>query len=95
MNLVTRRSCRSHPKEERPGFYTVIFGTHQSLGNGNILVSEGKAGRIFEVDRLGNIVWEYISRYDEASASLVEAAHRYDTDYFDVEDWSCDNTVVQ
>jgi hypothetical protein len=78
-----------HPQEGQPGFYSRIFGTHQALSNGNIFVSEGLAGRVFEINSKGDIVWEYVSRYDDAHASVVEDAYRFDQDYFTVGDWNC------
>ena len=82
-----------HPQNGQPGFYSSILGTHQALANGNIVISEGLAGRVFEINKQGDIVWEYVSRYDETYASIVEEAYRLDPDYFTVNDWSCDSST--
>ena len=37
-----------------------ISGAHR-LPNSNTLICEGRPGRLFEVDYLGNIVWEYVN----------------------------------
>lgn len=79
-----------YPQADQPGFYTKIFGTHQALPNGNIFVTEGKAGRVFEINEHGDIVWAFVSRYDEDYASIVEEGYRYEPDYFTVDNWSCE-----
>jgi len=77
------------PTNENNRFYTSIFGTHQLLSNGNILVSEGLAGRAFELDSTGAVVWSFISKYDDTHASAIEDARRYSPEYFTVTDWQC------
>jgi hypothetical protein len=75
------------PKQGR--FYSDILGTHQSLANGNRLINESRAGRVFEINPNGDIVWEFVQPYDKKYAALVEVADRYEYDYFTVDDWSC------
>lgn len=70
-------------------FYTKIRGKHQHLASGHILITEPAAGRVFEVTAAGEIVWQYINRYDEDRAALISNAIRYPRAYFEVEDWSC------
>ena len=82
-----------HPQNGQPSFYTEILGTHQALPNSNILISEGLAGRVFEINKQGDIVWEFVSSYDDTHASAVEAVYRYDPSYFNVKDWSCDSAT--
>jgi hypothetical protein len=43
---------------ERP-FYSATCGAAQRLRNGNTLVTESDAGRAFEVDAAGEVVWEF------------------------------------
>jgi hypothetical protein len=45
---------------ERP-FDSRLRSSAQPLANGNILVTESDGGRLFEVTRAGEIVWEYIN----------------------------------
>jgi hypothetical protein len=40
-------------------FSSEIFGSVQRLPNGNTLITESHYGRVFEVTREGDIVWEY------------------------------------
>jgi len=44
-------------------FYSWYISSAQRLPNGNTLICEGARGRIFEVTREGEIVWEYISPF--------------------------------
>jgi outer membrane protein assembly factor BamB len=43
-----------------PTFYSTNISGAQRLPNGNTLITEGTSGRLFEVTRDGDIVWEYI-----------------------------------
>lgn len=44
-------------------FYSPFISSAQRLPNGNTLITEGGGGRLFEVTRDYEIVWEYISPY--------------------------------
>lgn len=44
-------------------FYSPFISSAQRLPNGNTLITEGSDGRIFEVTREHELVWEYISPY--------------------------------
>ena len=79
---VLYRGTEDHP------FYTAARGKHQHLPNGNILITETESGRVFEVTREQEIVWELINRYDERRVGGISNALRYPEDYFTVEDWS-------
>ena len=65
------------------------MGSAQALPIGNWLVAESMAGRVFEIDAEGEIVWEYILPYDDIHGSIIESALRYDRDYFRDVDWTC------
>ena len=43
-----------------PRFYSSNISSAQRLPNGNTLITEGAGGRLFEVTREADIVWEYI-----------------------------------
>jgi len=43
---------------EQPDFYSYAYSSVEIMNNGNILVDEGIAGRVFEVTRDKEIVWE-------------------------------------
>lgn len=42
-----------------PGFFSEIRGAAQRLPGGNTLITESERGRVFEVTRDGEVVWEY------------------------------------
>lgn len=44
-------------------FYSPFISSAQRMPNGNTLITEGGGGRLFEVTRDYEIVWEYISPY--------------------------------
>ncbi|MGD9171703.1 MAG: arylsulfotransferase family protein [Candidatus Thiodiazotropha sp.] len=78
-----------YPLNNKKVFYTDIMGVQQKLANGNRLITESRAGRVFEIDQQGNTVWEYIEPYDETHSTLIENTIRYDSEYFTVSDWDC------
>jgi hypothetical protein len=45
----------------RESFYTYNKGSSQRLPNGNTLICEGNDGRVFEVCKSGEIVWEWLN----------------------------------
>jgi hypothetical protein len=49
-------SYRTDPPES---FFTSIRGSLQALPNGNVLITESAKGRVFEVTREGQVVWEF------------------------------------
>ena len=63
-------------------FYTWYRGTHETLSNGNILVTESQAGRIFEVDSDGNLVWTFNNDFDGERNGVVSRAMVLPTDFF-------------
>ncbi|MBR9652742.1 arylsulfotransferase family protein [Thalassovita aquimarina] len=79
-----------YPLAEGDAFFTWIEGAHQRQPNGNILISETYAGRIFEVTPDGKIAWDYRLPYDDEAASMFEVGMRVPLDFFDVDDWNCD-----
>ncbi len=81
---------------ERAGqeFLSVIRGKHDLTPEGGFLITEFEAGRVFEVDAQGRIVWEYIRRYDPEQVLEITEARLYPSSYFTVEDWSCPSTTA-
>jgi hypothetical protein len=70
--------------------YQQFFSGHISgasrLASGNVLVCEGTSGRLFEVTRAHEVVWEWINPFvnnnsrGEPTVSIYRA-HRYDVDH--------------
>lgn len=46
-------------------FYSPLVSSAQRLPNGNTLITEGVGGRLFEITRQFEIVWEYVNPYYE------------------------------
>jgi hypothetical protein len=83
---ATRRLYGGRPEQD---MHTGILGKHQVLPNGNILITQTQRGRLLEVTRSGEIVWELINRYDEETLAVMTEATRYPPSYFEVDDWTC------
>lgn len=62
-------------------FYTRVMGKHQWLPSGNLLVTESMAGRGFEVDPQGNLVWEYINFVQPGIVGVVAEVQRLSPEY--------------
>jgi len=67
------------------GFYTKGRGAQQRLPNGNTLISESERGRIFEITRSGETVWEYINPRtaprDDSTVLAILRAERLPADF--------------
>lgn len=64
--IVWEYSIKSHKKPWKLFGYqdfSPFISSAQRLPNGNTMICEGANGRFIEVDRTGEIVWEYISPY--------------------------------
>ena len=72
--LVEHWAYRASPPSD---FDSIFLGSAQRLANGNTLVTEGCAGRAFEVTPAGDVVWEFVSGHragddDELVAALFD-----------------------
>ena len=59
LDPAQRRIVWSYRGDPPKSFFTLIRGAAQALANGNVLVTESAKGRVFEVTREGEIVWEF------------------------------------
>lgn len=67
-----------YPKIGTQRFYTEMGGKIQRLKNGNLLITEARPGRVFEVDETGRTVWEWVSeRYDSKLVPEILEGTRY------------------
>ena len=62
-------------------FYTDIMGRHQWLPDGNLLVTESRRGRAFEINRQGEIVWEYLNPAGNGIVGILEEVTRLPVEY--------------
>ncbi len=66
---------------EKIPFFTDVMGMHQMLKNGNILVVETRNGRVFEVGKSGELVWNYNNVVKEGVVGNIYNAKRLSTQY--------------
>ncbi len=66
-------------------FFSPVCGGSERLNNGNTVICDSWSGRIFEVNREGELVWEYISPFRGSivgmDTTMMWRAHRYPADY--------------
>jgi hypothetical protein len=65
-------------------FFSFYVSNAQRLPNGNTMINEGAGGRIFEVTKEGEIVWEYISPFfgeENPTRNTIYRAHRVPYDW--------------
>ena len=67
-------------------FFSAHISGAQRLAGDNVLVCEGRTGRLFEITRRGEVVWEWISPFVVATPigqnqAWVFRALRYGPDY--------------
>lgn len=48
----------------QPGFYSPTSGLEQPLPNGNVLIASSRGGRVFEVTRDGDTVWQWAPPFE-------------------------------
>ena len=72
------------------------MGKHQWLKNGNLLITEGSEGRAFEINKNGNIVWEYINLVEDGYIGIVEEVQRlpnnFTKEFFEQRTKDCQNS---
>ena len=66
-------------------FYSFYISGAEWLPSGNIFITEGASGRLFEITIEGDVVWEYINPYftrgRNGFSNSIFKAHRYHSDY--------------
>lgn len=70
-------STEAHP------FYSPRRGKHQRLANGDILIAETDSGRAFEITPGGDIVWQYVNKFNDREVGWITGALRYPSSYAD------------
>jgi hypothetical protein len=59
------KPCWEYTAANKTDFFSSTISGAERLANGNTLICAGEQGRIFEVSADGEIVWEYISPYEQ------------------------------
>jgi hypothetical protein len=82
-NLTTKQIVWKY-QEKREYNSSAAVSNAQRLPNGNTLICEGDFGRLFEVTRDGELVWEFVNPYfGEGPTGInnrVFRAYRYSAD---------------
>jgi Arylsulfotransferase (ASST) len=64
----------------RTSFFAPFMGAAEPLPNGNVFITESSSGRLFEVTRAGEVVWEYVipyfAEYPDAAARRYVPGHQ-------------------
>ena len=80
----------SWPEDLTPDFHSPNISGAQRMPNGNTLICEGNPGHLFEINGTGDVVWEYITAYNQFGAvsqgdnpfgNSTFRAYRYAPDY--------------
>lgn len=74
-------------------FYSYRRGKHQFLPNGNLLVTETEAGRIFEAAPDGSLVWEREFEWDPTRNVIITSAEHLPADFFEPGAMACSASV--
>jgi hypothetical protein len=59
INPASRKIIWQYHGTPRSHFFSKARGSAQELSNGNVLITESTKGRVFEVTRSGEIVWDF------------------------------------
>jgi len=93
----TARTAGFSPFEEDAKFYSHYKSGVQRLPNGNTLIMESMYGRIIEVTRDHEIVWEYISPFnlkEKVFSSCIYRAYRLPYDWVPQLEKPMEKTVI-
>lgn len=75
--------------DDAPGFYTQTSGAWQLLDDGNLLITESRAGRVFEVTPEGQTVWEWVNEYGKGLVPEVYGGRRVKFTADQIASWPC------
>ena len=83
LNPLTKEIIWEYHAEPKGEFFTPIGGGAIPLPNGNILIYEGIKNRIFEITHEGEIVWDFISTFNQTTVGdpAIFRAYRYSPEY--------------
>ena len=77
-----------YPRAAGQSFYTQWGGKVQDLANGNLLLTEARRGRVFEIDGSGHTVWEWVQdKTDEGMVPEVLEGSRYELSLETIAAW--------
>ena len=78
-NLETGEKTWEWVDEMPPAFFSPYMGSVEELWNGSVSICESAFGRIFEVNRKGELMWEYVipefAEYPEPLNKFITGEH--------------------
>jgi len=85
VDVATKQIVWTYRESRIIDFFSPLISNAQRLPNGNTLICEGSYGRLFEVTREGEVVWEYVNPFfgrpagppDQPLTNAVFRAFRY------------------
>jgi hypothetical protein len=86
---VTETARTLYGSSKKNFFYSETQGNDQTLDNGNIMIVESVRGRIFEVTPNGDIVWSFVSGWNDDKVVVIDEATRYPLAYASFTKKSC------
>jgi len=90
LNPHTDSTTVPFPTTRSEPFYTDVMGKWQHLANGNMLLSETRAGRAVEVAPDGRTVWEWVhSPISSSKIPAITKASRHNLTRDEVASWPC------
>ncbi|MGJ5620575.1 arylsulfotransferase family protein [Sulfitobacter sp. MF3-043] len=89
INPATNETSVVYGGQPETYFYSRERATHQMQPDDSILVTEAQGGRVFQVDSLDKIIWEWVNRYDDEHITWMHDASILPKSFFKVSDWSC------
>ncbi len=83
MEIVWEYNANNAGSRDLSKFFSDYVSSAQRLPNGNTLITEGAFGRLFEVTKDYETVWEYISPYyqEKENFNMVYRSYRVPYDY--------------
>ena len=92
LDPVTKQIQWEYQGDPLHSFFTVARGSVQRLPNGNTLITESDTGRVFEITRNGEVVWDwYNPSFVGGRRSVVYRMKRLDSDVVDA--WTAAQTL--
>jgi hypothetical protein len=80
----TKKVTTLYGGKEGQYFFSPWCGKHQLLPNGNLLITESTAGRVFEINGEDKIVWSWIAiQGDKGFVPEIQEGTRYGSEYAD------------
>jgi hypothetical protein len=87
LNPTTDKFNVVYGEKSEQKMLSIIRGKHELSHADGLLITEFEGGRVFETDKKGRIIWEYVNRYDEDEVAEITEARIYQKDYFKDTDW--------